>query len=114
MVAAATVPTPVNAGNWLCCFWKEMADAMRDEGRDVSVSTTFAPTRHGLDAVVDEIFRHTVFQETLDNATDIIDHITLSYVPAAPPTFKSLWEHVIVPAWRHHASVHSLITQTTQ
>lgn len=69
---------------------------------------TFAPTRHGLDAVVDEIFRHVVFQETLGNATDIIDHIALSYLPAAPPAFRPQWEHVIVPAWRHHATVYSL------
>jgi hypothetical protein len=106
-----------------------MADAMRDEERDVSVSTThsveatfaptrhsveatFAPTRHGLDAVVDELFRHAVFQETLGNATDIIDHIALSYLPAAPPAFRSLWDHVIVPAWQHHAAVHRLLTQT--
>lgn len=108
MATAAIVPTPYDAGDWLCCFWKEMADLMRDEGMDVSASTTFAPTRHGLDAVVDELFRHAVFQETLGNATDIIDHITLSYVPGAPPAFRSLWDHVIVPAWQHHATIHSL------
>ena len=80
--------------------------------RDVSVPP-FAPTRHGLDAVVDELFRHTVFQATLGNATDIIDHIALSYLPAGPPAFWSLWDHVIVPAWRHHATVHRLIAQST-
>ena len=135
MAEVATVPTPDDPGNWLCCFWKEMADRMRDEGRDVSVPTfaptrhsvgatfaptrhsvgaTFAPTRHGLDAVVDELFRHTVFQETLGNATDIIDHIALSYLPAGPPAFWSLWDHVIVPAWQHHATVHRLLTQSTE
>ena len=119
MAEVATVPTPDDPGNWLCCFWKEMAGLMRNEGRDVfvptrhSVEATFAPTRHGLDAVIDELFRHAVFQETLGNATDIIDHIALSYLPAGPPAFRSLWDHVIVPAWQHHATVHRLLTQST-
>ena len=107
------LPTVADAGEWLCCFWKEMIDAMRDEGTVVSVP--MRPTRQGVDAVVDEIFRHTVFQQTLSNATDIIDHITLSYLPAlaeGPPAFRSLWDHVIVPAWHHHAAVHRLITTT--
>ena len=117
MVAEAIVPTPTDAGDWLCCFWKEMADRMRDEERDVSVSTThsveatrppFVPTYHGLKAVVEEIFRHAVFKATLGNATDIIDHITLSYLPTAPLVFSILWTFVIVPEWRSKAIEQSL------
>lgn len=139
MAAEAIIPTPTDAGDWLCCFWKEMADRMRDEGGDVSVSTThsveatrppFVPTYHGLKAVVEEIFRHAVFKATLGNATDIIDHITLSYLPTAPPTttsaspalraaepsalaegplmFSILWTFVIVPEWRSKAIEQSL------
>jgi hypothetical protein len=89
-------------GNWLCCFWKAMSDAMKE---DVFVPTpaAFIPTQAGTRAVVDEIFRHDIFKKTLRHASHIIHHITLSYLPTAPWAFRDLWTSVIVPAWLEHA-----------
>jgi hypothetical protein len=104
------LPSAEDAGSWLCCFWKEMGYAMREDGGDLLVPTRvpLVPTRHGVDAVVDELFRHNLFQQTLGHATHIIDHFALSYLPTTPTAFRDLWTYVIVPAWTHHADVHRL------
>jgi hypothetical protein len=100
-------PTDItDAGSWLCCFWKELAEALADP--------LFAPTRHGIDAVVDELYRHPVFQETLSHAADINEHFALSYLPATPPAFQALWHHVVLPATHHHATVHRLVSSSTE
>lgn len=91
---APAPPIPDEAGSWLCCFWKELADAMGG-----GVSEPLVPSWRGVDAVVDELFSHDVFKQTLGYATHIMQHFEVSYLPKTNAKFQEIWKKVIVSAW---------------
>lgn len=65
-------------------------------------------TRHGIDAMIDVLFAHPVFQNTLTNATDIQEHFAVTFLRHTSEIFKDHWTYVILPAWNHHAAVWKL------